>query len=66
MMKMEIKLKLEPSELTKRVTITLSDLDTTDEEWANMDEDDRRELIDAFVSGFDQPYWDISKVEYIN
>ena len=61
---MTIKLSLVPSQLQKTVSIDLSDLDKSEQEWADMSGDERRAAIDEYIANFDQPYWDIDKVEY--
>ena len=61
---MKIKLSLVPSKLQKTTSIDLSDLDRSEQEWADMSEDERRAAIDEYIANFDQPYWDIDKVEY--
>lgn len=61
---MKIKVKYEVSENYDFETWELSDLGLTKEEWDEMDEDKRNELLmDAKIS---QPYWAVSSYEIID
>lgn len=52
---MKIKVKYEVSESQRHHTWDLEDLGVTEEEWKEMSEDNKREiLMDAIV---EQPYW---------
>lgn len=55
----QVIVKLSASEYKKTVSVSLEDLGTTDEDWAEMTDESREKLIEEYIDGFDQPYWGI-------
>jgi hypothetical protein len=59
----KIKVKYEVNERQRSETFSLEDLGYTEEQWKEMDEDKKREiLMDAMV---EQPYWAVDRFEEI-
>ena len=56
---MQVKVTISASETRKSFNVSLEDLGTTDEDWAEMTDESREKLIDEYIDGFDQPYWGI-------
>lgn len=60
---MKIKVKLIVCEAKRIEEFTTDDLGYSDEEWSNLNGDDRDEAIREYVSDIEQPYWEIEKTE---
>jgi|JI10StandDraft_1071094.scaffolds.fasta_scaffold79961_3 hypothetical protein len=56
---MQVKVTISASETRKSFNVSLEDLGTTDEDWAEMTDESREKLIEEYIDGFDQPYWGI-------
>ena len=56
---MQVKVTISASETRKSFNLSLEDLGTTDEDWAEMTDESREKLIEEYIDGFDQPYWGI-------
>ena len=53
---MQVKVTISASETRKSFNVSLEDLGTTDEDWAEMTDESREKLIEEYIDGFDQPY----------
>ena len=53
---MQVKVTISASETRKSFNVSLEDLGTTDEDWADMTDESREKLIEEYIDGFDQPY----------
>lgn len=63
---MKIKLNIAPSTTEpKTITLTLADLELTEQEWAEMTEEDRKDEIYTAINGFDDLVWVVEKIEVI-
>ena len=57
---MKISVKISVSERDRSLTITLSDIGATDEEWALLSEIEKRDLVMQYVDSMpDQPFWEL-------
>jgi hypothetical protein len=56
---MQVKVTISASETRKSFNVSLEDLGTIDEDWAEMTDESREKLIEEYIDGFDQPYWGI-------
>ena len=56
---MQVKVTISASETKRSFNVSLEDLGTTDEDWAEMTDESRKKLIEEYIDGFDQPYWGI-------
>lgn len=55
---MKIKLKLGVSEQKKEIEITNDELGYTEEDWEDLDEQKKQDILTIFVDNIhDQPYW---------
>lgn len=55
---MKIKVEMTPNTTTNVMTIDLEDLDVTEQEWNEMDNEDKEETINNYISNVpEQPYW---------
>lgn len=61
---MEISVKISVSERDRSLTITLSDIGATDEEWALLSEIEKRDLVMQYVDSMpDQPFWELDSFD---
>ena len=61
----KFKLRLSVSEQTKTAEFSPSDVGLSVEEWSSLTEDEKRDQMHEFIGGFDQPSWDLERVEEI-
>lgn len=55
---MEIKVEMTPNTTTNVMTIDLEDLDVTEQEWNEMNNEDKEETINNYIGNLpEQPYW---------
>jgi predicted protein tyrosine phosphatase len=61
---MKISVKISVSERDRSLTITLSDIGATDEEWALLSEIEKRDLVMQYVDSMpDQPVWELDSFD---
>ena len=61
---MELSVKISVSERDRSLTITLSDIGATDEEWALLSEIEKRDLVMQYVDSMpDQPFWELDSFD---
>lgn len=59
---MQIKVFMDVSQLTHQGTVSLEDLNLTEEKWNEMSEDERKESLQEFIDDLpSQPYWILTK-----
>lgn len=57
---MKITARISPSETKERtVTLTLEELNLSEEVWASMNNEEKFAVIDEWVGTIDQPYYDL-------
>lgn len=55
---MKIKVEMTPNTTTNVMTIDLEYLDVTEQEWNEMDNEDKEEIINNYIGNLpEQPYW---------
>ena len=61
---MKISVKISVSARDRSLTITLSDIGATDEEWALLSEIEKRDLVMQYVDSMpDQPFWELDSFD---
>ena len=61
---MKISVKISVSERDRSLTITLSDIGATDEEWALLSEIEKRDLVMQYVVSMPvQPFWELDSFD---